>query len=488
MNLRARSLAAAAALFAAPPGIGAAETTEAASPEVASPAPRNPLHYVKGPVDLRFSVDATIQGSVGTDAFWGLAQTFAPAENYPTEHAWLESSLKPGLTARYHASDVFALYGGAAVVASSTLGKDFFEQENEGTILPENAYLGVQWQDETGDFKADISGGQQPYVLGNQFILAVGAGNGFERGAVTTFPYRAWDMTGIGRLSWKQLTLEAFSLEPNELESNDLNNRLAGVNLKWEPRPGQSFVGLAFVKVLESDFPYPQAPVTVIPGGREGLEAWDAYWKWAPTEGPLAGFSFLGEVVAERNPRINMQAWGGGMDFGYRFSSLPFAPRLSYSPRYFSGDDPDTLGKLERFDPLFYMASPDTWSSGGNSSLGFLNSNIIAHRVRLELMLSQRDFLNLNYWYVRAAEENSPIQFGQGARLNLSGGAPVLVSGVPDAELSHELYVEHVHMFSNHVFLTVGLAGSFPGEGIRAVVPTGAKDWWGALLNLTLRF
>ncbi len=112
----------------------------------------------------------------------------------------------------------------------------------------------------------------------------------------------------------------------------------------------------------------------------------------------------------------------------------------------------------------------------------------IAQRVWLELMLSKRDFLNLNYWYVQAAEKNSPLQFGQAARLEVSGGTPVLVRGVSDRVLSNEFYAEYVHMFSQHVFLTAGLAGSFPGQGIRELIPSGANDWWGGLISLTVRF
>ena len=471
-------------LFAAAYSSLAAEAT---APAAVPAAPENPLHYTNGPVDLRFSIDASAQAVAGTHAFWGLAQTLSPDADYPTEHYWLESYAKLALDVAYKVADPFTLYGGAAVIGSSTLGKDYFEEENQGKVLPERAYLGIRWQDASGDFRADLSGGQQAYILGNQLLLAVGAGNGFERGCLTTFPYRAWEMTGLGRVTWRHLTFEGLYLDPNELESNDLHNKLAGVNLKWEPQPGQ-FAGLAFIKVLASEYPYAQAPVTIIPNGRDGLEVYDAYWKWAPTKGPLAGLSFLGEAALERNDRVNLEAYGGGVEIGYRFAKVPLQPRLSYSPRYFSGDDPGTADTVETFDPLFYMASPDTWASGGSSSLAFFNANIIAQRVRLELMLSQRDFLNLNYWYVQAAEKNSPLQFGQAARLEVSGGTPVLVSGVPDRELSNECYVEYVHMFSQHVFLTAGVAGSFPGQGIRELIPSGANDWWGGLINLTVRF
>ena len=64
----------------------------------------------------------------------------------------------------------------------------------------------------------------------------------------------------------------------------------------------------------------------------------------------------------------------------------------------------------------------------------------------------------------------------------------MLVSGVPDRELSHEFYVDYIHMFSQHVFLTLGFAGSFPGQGVRELTGGGAEDWWGGLVNLTVRF
>lgn len=454
---------------------------------VAPEPPDNPLHYNSGPFDLTFSVIATTQGVGGTDAFWGLAQTLSPAADYPTEHLWLETFIKPSLVATYKSGNNLALYGVVAAVGSSTVGTDYFQEDDESKLLTEDAYLGMRWRDAESGVAVDLSAGQQPFALGNQLVLSVGSGNGFERGCVTTAPYRSWEMTGLARVLWNGFTLEGFYLDPNELESNDLGNKLAGVNLKWEPVENQ-FAGIAFIKVLESGYPYAQAPVTIIPDGRDGLEAYDAYWRWTPTEGPLAGFSFLGETVIQRNDRVNLEAWGTGIEIGYRFDDLPFQPRLSYSPRYFSGDDPDTPGTIEAFDPMFYLASPDTWAPGGSSSLAFFNANIIAHRGRLELTLTPKDFLNLNYWFVQAAETNSPLQFGQAARVTQQGGAPALVSGVPDRDLSHELYFEYIHMFNEHIYLTLGAAGSIPADGLDAIIPGGGKNWWGGLVNLTMRF
>lgn len=476
-------------LFAMPVFADESTLPQAPAPIQAASAitPSDPLRYTNGPVDLKIALELGIQGVTGTHAFWGLAQTFSPASNYPERHYWMESYIKPGLTVSYKTSNAFTAYGGVALLGSGTLGEDYFAQKNDGRVLLENAYLGLRWKDASGNFSVDVSGGQQPYVLGNRLLISDGAGNGFERGCLTLGPRTAWAMTGIGRFSWKQISLEGFYLDPNELESSDSHTELVGANLKWEPVPSQ-YAGVAFIKAVTSQAPYPKAPVAIINNGRDGLEVYDVYWNYAPMQGTMAGFSFMGEAVLERNSRINMEAWAAAADIGYRFLALPFAPRLSYSPRYFSGDDPGTPGKLERFDSLFGHTTPDMWSSGSSGSFGFLNSNLFVHRFRLDLVLSPQDFMNLNYWYVEAAKTNSPIQFGQGARLSIVNGSPVVISGVPSRELSHDVYFEYTHMFNSHVFLTAGVGGSFPGKGLRDVIYTGAHDWWGGLINIIVKY
>ena len=63
-----------------------------------------------------------------------------------------------------------------------------------------------------------------------------------------------------------------------------------------------------------------------------------------------------------------------------------------------------------------------------------------------------------------------------------------VATGVPKAESSHDVYLEYTHMFSQHVFVTAGVAASFPGQGLRDVITTGAHDWWGGLINVTVKF
>jgi hypothetical protein len=430
-----------------------------------------------------WSIEAVAQGVVESHAFWGLAQTFAPQAGYDTRIAWLESYVRPAARGERALGAATSVHGGVSVIASGTLGDDLFQQGNTGRVLVDDAFVGLRHA-LAGGTRLEFSTGAQRYVLGQGVLLAVGAGNGFERGAATLAPRRAWEMTAIVRAAHGPATLEAFYLDPNELESGDTGTTLAGGRVEWSPDPSTA-VGLAWFEVLRSSAPYPQAPLAIVDSGRDGLRTTDLYGRWAPRDGPLAGLSVSGEFAFQRNDRIAMKAHGYGAEIAYVFASLPLRPRLSWSPRYFAGDDPGTTDRLERFDPLFYDGAPNTWSSGGNGSFAFYNSNLRVDRLRLDLTVSPRDFVNLNYWNVRAAEANSPLQYGQAARITPAGGSFTLVTGVPVRALSQELYVEWTRVVSRHLFVTAGLAAALPDDGVKALVPSGAKPWIGGLVNLT---
>jgi hypothetical protein len=377
-------------------------------------------------------------------------------------------------------------YGGGGLAAAATIGTDYFESGDTGRVLVGSGYVGLRLAPGENGLGLDVSAGKQEYRLGNRLLLSTGGGNGFERGALTTFPHRAWGMTGIVRATWRGLTVDGFYLEPDLLESSDTFDRLLGAKAEWAPAPRQ-FVGASYFEFVRSTAPYEQAPVSIVENGRDGMGTLSAYWKLEKTQGALAGWSFLGEVALQRNGRIGMEAWGGGVDLGYRFQRARWTPRISYSPRYYSGDDPSTPDRLERFDGLYWDGSPATWSSGSNGSLAFYNSNVVVQRLRLELVLSPRDLASAYFFDVRAAQTNSPIQFGQAARPSGGGSQVQIVAGVPEKPLSRDLYFEYVRVASQHVYVTAGLALSFPGAGLRAVI-TEPHDWVGALVNVTVKY
>lgn len=432
-----------------------------------------------------YGVDAAIQPIVQRHPFWGLAQTFAPSAGYGASIGWIESYAKPWAKLNQDLGAGFSAYGGLSIIASGTVGEDVFKQRDTGRVSLEDGFLGVRGKS-SGHWSVDLSAGAQPYRLGQGLVLAVGAGNGFERGALTLAPRRAWEMTAIARVTRDAYTAEGFYLDANELKSADTGTRLVGGRVEWAPAAGVAF-GVAFFEVVRSTAPYPKAPVTIIDSARDGLQTSDVYWRYEPQAGALAGFTFSGEAAFQRNARIDMRAMGYGAEIGYRFARLPFAPRLSYSPRRYSGDDPAT-GRLERFDPLFYDGAPTTWSSGGNGSFVFYNSNVVVQRVRLELVFSPRDFVSVSYWDVRADKANSPIQFGQGARVAIVGNSLGLVSGFPQRDLTREFYAEYVRVISRQLFLTTGIGVAYPQDGIKAVVTNSARRWSGALVNITYRY
>lgn len=433
---------------------------------------------------VRFSHLGALQASYGDRVFWGLAEAFSPTTPYDDSLVWFEMYAE-GRAEFGDAQGGDGWYGAASVLATGTLRTDVFASRNTGRLMLEEAYVG--WRGTTAnDLKLDLSLGSRDYRNGEGMLFATGGGNGFERGALTSAPHQAWAIAAVARVSGANGGGEVFYLDPDELKSGNTKTRLFGVRGEWRPVENGR-LGTTFSKVIASEAPYPFAPFGIVENGRDGLETWGVDASFAPTAGALAGWSFRGEYATQRSSRLSLDGWGAVAELGYRFGTVRYMPKFSYSPRYFSGDDPRTPGTIERFDPLFYEGSPPAWSSGANGSLNFYNSNLWVQRYRVDLVFSERDFGNLAYYDVRAAERNSPVQYGQGARLEIVDGTIGLVSGFPKTALTHEWYGEYTRVLSPHWFLTSGVAYAKPREGMRAVAPN-VETWWGVLVNLSWRY
>lgn len=447
--------------------------------------PADPLLYQAGPLRAKFSLDGVFQQSGVTGSWWNLSEEFAPDADYQPDRAWAETWIKPGLRLDLSATEAWTLYSGVAYVGSGNIGRDVFEQGNQGQWSVENAYLGARLAPAGGDSTLDLSYGWQPYKIGSGMLISVGAMNGFERGATTTFARRAWKEAGIASYTRGAWTLDGFYLNPNELLSASTNSRIAGTKLEWNPTPTRS-LGLAYLNVFDSIYPYVAAPIRLIPDGRRGLNTVHAYGRWNPLSSSLPGWHVAGDFAHQWNDRINMVSNAYNLETGYDLTQLPWTPRLGYAFRVFQGDDPATA-QFEKFDPLFYEGAPPLWATGSNGSFSFLNSNVVAHRLSLNLTVNPTNFFNFYYWHVLADEVNSPLQFGQGGRVVVSGGEPQLVSGVPDPHLSNDGYVEYTRVISANLFLTTGVAVSVPGQGLRALVDD-SETWVGGLVNVTVKY
>jgi len=454
------------------------------APALAQEQPPDPLLFTGDGWRLKLGVDAAIQSAGEIDSWWNLTEAFPPVNAYDPDRGFTEAYVKPSAKLDITASQDLRFYGGLAAVASYTLGQDVFDAGDTGAVTLENAYGGLRLNAAPG-MSFDISAGMQDYEIGSGMLIQMGGGNGYERGALLLSPRTAWDMTAIARERFGGLTFEQFYLDPSELESGDSFTELAGLHGRYDWSQ-EDYAGLAYIHVLKSDYPALAAPLVIIPGGREGMNVVHGYGRTAPLAA-LPGLWLAGDLAYEWNGRIDQQAWGGQAEIGYAAARLPFMPVFSYAFRYFSGDDPSTSVN-ERFDSLFYEGSPTGWATGGNASLAFYNSNVMAHRFGVDFTLSERDFAKARYWHVRAAQENSPIQFGQGAEVQFENGTPIIISGVQNPHLSDDIYLEYTRILTANLFLTAGGALSVPGEGLNDAAKGLAENWWGGYVNLTVNY
>jgi len=432
-----------------------------------------------GGFTVKAGMDIGLQIVLQNQAFWNLGESVGP-EDYNSSPTWGETYAKPFLTF-YGTVGSMDIYGKLSAVGVLNIGTDVYAIEDAKKIVLEDAYVGIR------NDTVDLSFGSQPYQLGTGMLIADGGGDGFERGAIIFGPRRAWEMTAIARLTTGSTKVEAFYLDPRELESGDTKTELAGIGATQEFAPGRS-IGIGGGTVLTSEQLWVQAapggvgaPV-FIENGRDGMDFLTAWGNWAVNE----QFNLAADVAWQRSNVQDMRAWGGRVQLTYSFTDAPWQPRIGYTFQTFSGDDPATP-EQERFDPLFYDGSPAAWGSGSNASLVFLNTNVNAHQIWAAATITPRDFVTARYYHVRANELLSPLQFGQGTRLD-PAGSPTLISGVVDAHLSDDLYFEYTRVVTDNTFLTGGLGISVPGAGIREQIGGARNVWTGGYLNVVMKF
>lgn len=461
--------------------------------QTAGPATKNPLTIIDSDrVDLTARIEAVV-GAFGSSGTWFGLDSLDPDASFDDLRHWAEGWLEPGLDGRIGIVPGIEAYGGASVGVGGTWGSDPFDVRNASDVGLENAFGGLRLSDPAGRWKLDLSSGKQDYGVGTGMLLWQGAGNGFERGGLALLPRRAWSNASLAKFSFSGLSLEGFYLDANELDSNDTHTRLAGAvaQYRWSAK---GRVGLSGMKVLESRqfYPLPSNRLSdFVPGiedGRDGLMAWQGFAEVDGADFGLANAWARAEFAFEHNGDIDQRAYAVYGEVGYRFASVRFAPAISYGFAAFSGDDPDTTTRYERFDPLFYGNGLDNWWFGANGSFAFLNSNTLHHRVTLQMVLSQKDFVKVQYVHTRADQLFSPIQFGQVTRTALSEGGLVLVNGVAESHLADELYGEWAHVFTPHI--TFALWGSWarPADGLRRLPGADTESWSAAGALLTVRY
>jgi len=421
--------------------------------------------------------------------YWQLAEATASQSGFDANARWLELYVEPGLSFTHAASQSSAWFGSVSAVASYSAGTDAFAAGDTGRLTLEEAFIGYR-QSLNSAWQFEASLGPRVFKLGSGMLIANGGADGFERGALKFGPREAWEMAGILTLSNTSTALNAFYLDANEITSSDSHNRLAGVDLRWSDAPIAD-IGLTYLKVVRSTAPYPQAPnmgigaPSILDSGRHQLQTVNLYGAAQPI--PAApNFSINLDLAYQWRKAIDLRASAGRLKMSYQFLQ-PWQPVLAYSFQLFSGDDPATT-ELERFDPLYYDGSPNAWATGSKSAMVFINSNVLSHQLSIRLQPKTRHIVTLRYAHVRAHQLNSPIQFGQATRLDFIDGVSSVITGVTDAHLSDDFFIEYNHIVNRNLYLNAGVSVSFPGDGIKQVTQQDTPNWKGAFLNVVYNY
>lgn len=420
--------------------------------------------------------------------FWDFANLSPAGEEFDSDPEWLEGYLKPGLSFERRFDSGAIGYGKVSSILSGTLGIDAFDTGDTGRGTWEEGYLG--FKQDLADSSFDVSAGPRQLKLGTGMLIANGGVSGFERGALKLGPRKAWEFAGIAKFKRKHIGSTLFYLDANELQSNNTETTLSGIDVRFDT-PNGNYWGTTIIYVPTSNSPYPKAAPggigapTILSGAREALNVVDVYSRFSPEECPHVFLT--AEMAYQRNDRIDLEAYGWRVQAGYTLEQYSWKPTLSYAYQTFSGDDPNT-SRLERFDPLYYEGSPSSWSTGSKSSMMFINSNVAAHQLALRLTPNKRDTYTLRYHHVRANELRSPIQFGQASRVDFSDGISTVISGVTDSHLSDDLFLEYMRIVNPNTYLTAGISVAIPGAGIDAVDAGKTPAWPGGFVNVVVDY
>ncbi len=436
---------------------------------------------------FQFGVNAVAERNL----FWDLAELATGNIEFDSDENWLEIYTEPGISFERHISPHSSWFGKVSAVASYTAGTDAFAASNIGSVTVEEIYLGYRTT-LTDDWNIEASFGPRMLKLGTGMLIANGGSDGFERGALKFGPREAWGKAAIVQLTGSDIKATAFYLAPNEIPSNDTKNLFNGIDVRWDGEDG-SYTGLTYIHVIKSEAAYPKAAPrgigapTIIADARAKLNAVNFYGKKERLGGDLSNLSLALDVTYEWNDRINLRAWGGRIKSEYVFTHYSWRPTIGYSYQIFSGDNPNTSG-IERFDPLYYDGSPSTWATGSKSAMVFINSNVQSHNLSFRITPTMQDTITLRYAHVRAVELRSPLQFGQATRLDFSNGLSSVVSGVTNAHLSDDFFLEYNRIVTPNVYLTAGLSISIPGAGITGAAGGNAPNWIGGFINVVFNY
>ena len=332
----------------------------------------------------RLNVTGFLNGGIAPFVMWNNAFA-APAGSVnaglPVNPGWAEAYVEPGVTAGYRlGSDAYA-YGGLAYMESGTVGTDFTGSVPAWYGLPEQLYAGVHVSRLFGgNATLDASYGQQDYDNGNGMLLALGATNGFNRGAAYAWPRTAWRQAGLLRATDGNWSAQLFYLRPNEAPADFDDTALSGVNLVWNP-PGRLRLGVQYV--------YSSSDVVT----RNQTSTYEFRARLHPLR-TVPNFWLQADYAVQGKPLLAADGWM--VQAEYNCKKMWWQPLFNAGYFSFSGAKPsDTVWR--EFDPLYFGGSVPAWFAGFALENQLVNTNLRYFDASVTLSPQRHGSLQLNY-------------------------------------------------------------------------------------------
>ncbi len=373
---------------------------------------------------------------------------------------WVEGYIEPGIGGIFQLSDYPVYpYGAASYLMSSTDGHDIYNSGTWGHGDFEKLYAGVLWDLPGKNSLVDVSVGRQVYQLRDGFLLSkipVSTSIG-ERAALYLGPRLTSENTILVRAKTFGLGLDAFLIEPSEIDEIATDTQLAGVNLRRQFSNVDAAFTYFYVPQSKSNYRAPddrQLP-------RENLRTFNPSLSMTNLFG-LDGSWIKAEYAYQNHEDFDMSAHAGYGWVGYQANRLAWRPALSYRWSKFTGDQPDTH-TFERFDPLF-SGGLGNFLPGIVCSKVYKNANLITNRATFSVKPTDTLELILDYFYHRADELN-----------NLGGIGPLQT--LQSKDIAQEVTLTAFHYMGKHLFFQGIASVGIPGEAIDQAVGGDADNW-----------
>jgi hypothetical protein len=321
-------------------------------------------------------------------------------------------------------------------------------------------YAGVIWDWPGKQSLLDFSIGKQIYQLRDGFLLSkipVSTSIG-ERAALYLGPRLASENTVLVRAKAFGVGLDAFLIEPSEIDEIATNTQLAGVDLKYQYSNADAAFTYFYVPESESFYRTPDG--RRLP--REGLRTFNPSLSITKLLG-LDGLWAKAEYAYQDHEDFSMAAQAGYLWGGYQAKRLAWQPTFSYRWSIFTGDDPDTQ-TFERFDPLF-SGGLGNFLPGIVFSKVYKNANLITNRATFSVKPADTLEFLLDYFHHRADELN-----------NLGGIGPLQT--LQSKDIGQEVTLATFYYIGKHLFFQGIASVGIPGEAIDAAVGGGAENWY----------